>query len=133
MPDNRYSYEDILHKPRPISSRHAHMPNRKRAAQFMPFAALQGYEELLATVTQHTDTPQVLSEDALEALNKTIQTVLEHPQYEVFIKYYDSQVCQYVSECDRIRYVQRENNVLVLQNGKQIMISSIIQLEILSE
>ena len=40
-------YDDIIDRPRHVSSKHPPMPRRNRAAQFMPFAALTGYEEQL--------------------------------------------------------------------------------------
>ena len=40
-------YDDIIDKPHHVSKRHPRMPLHKRAAQFMPFAALVGYEERL--------------------------------------------------------------------------------------
>lgn len=43
-----HSYDDIIGLPRPVSRRHAPMPLKARAAQFSPYAALSGYEELLA-------------------------------------------------------------------------------------
>ena len=40
-------YEDMLDLPRPRISGHPRMDRKKRAAQFAPFAALNGYEELV--------------------------------------------------------------------------------------
>ncbi len=40
-------YEDMLDLPRPASARHAPMPLKARAAQFSPFAALTGYDEMI--------------------------------------------------------------------------------------
>lgn len=40
-------YEDIIDMPRHISSKHPQMSVYDRAAQFAPFAALTGYEELI--------------------------------------------------------------------------------------
>ena len=39
------AYEDIIDKERPVSKKRPHMPQRDRAAQFAPFAALTGYDE----------------------------------------------------------------------------------------
>lgn len=38
-------YSDIINHPHHVSHNHPQMPMYKRAAQFMPFAALKGYEE----------------------------------------------------------------------------------------
>ena len=39
-------YEDIINKSRPVNNRHKRMSNYERAAQFSPFAALTGLEQL---------------------------------------------------------------------------------------
>ena len=40
-------YDDIIHLEHPTSGRHPRMSRLDRAAQFAPFAALRGYEELI--------------------------------------------------------------------------------------
>ena len=40
----RDDYSDMLELPRPVSKKHPPMSIEKRAAQFMPFAALTGFE-----------------------------------------------------------------------------------------
>lgn len=42
-----HEYDDIIDLPHHRSRRHAHMPLRSRAAQFMPFAALTGYDAVI--------------------------------------------------------------------------------------
>ena len=53
------------------------MSRLQRAKQFMPFAALKGFEALLATVARPKEARVELSEDQLEELNRTIQSVVE--------------------------------------------------------
>ena len=40
-------YEDIMHLSRPVSKNHPQMPIADRAAQFAPFAALNGHNDLI--------------------------------------------------------------------------------------
>ncbi|MBR6970386.1 MAG: hypothetical protein IKH87_06645 [Firmicutes bacterium] len=40
----RDDYSDMLDLPRPVSKKHPPMSVERRAAQFMPFAALTGFE-----------------------------------------------------------------------------------------
>ena len=40
-------YDDIIHLEHPTSKRHPRMSRLDRAAQFAPFAALKGYEEVI--------------------------------------------------------------------------------------
>lgn len=45
-------YADILNLPRPEPARHKRMPAENRAAQFMPFAALTGYEDAIGKTAE---------------------------------------------------------------------------------
>ena len=48
-------YEDIINMEHHVSSRHQAMSMEARAAQFAPFAALNGYEEAISTAeNEHT-------------------------------------------------------------------------------
>lgn len=40
-------YQAILHLPHHVSAKHPPMAREKRAAQFAPFAALTGYDEVI--------------------------------------------------------------------------------------
>lgn len=42
-----WKYEDIVDLPHHVSRKHPQMSLEKRAAQFAPFAALTGYDEVL--------------------------------------------------------------------------------------
>ena len=43
-----HRYDDIIHLSRPVSKKHSPMSNFDRAAQFSPFAALTGYDGVIA-------------------------------------------------------------------------------------
>ena len=45
-------YDDIIQLPHPVSSRHKPMSRLDRAAQFAPFAALKGYDDVLDTTLE---------------------------------------------------------------------------------
>lgn len=49
------SYQDIIDLPHPVSRRHPQMPRIDRAAQFSPFAALTGYEDLILESVEEID------------------------------------------------------------------------------
>lgn len=47
-------YSDIINLPRPEPRYYPRMPIEKRAAQFAPFAALTGYDEVVKkTIQEH--------------------------------------------------------------------------------
>jgi hypothetical protein len=53
---NIEEYAQIINMPRPEPKFHQRMPMIKRAAQFAPFAALTGYEEVVKqTAKEHEE------------------------------------------------------------------------------
>ncbi len=46
-PDPSIVYTDIIDMPHHVSTKHPHMFLHDRAAQFSPFAALSGYEDMI--------------------------------------------------------------------------------------
>ena len=63
------------------------MSRLQRAKQFMPFAALKGFEVLLAAVARPKEHRVELSEDQVDELNKVLQTI--HCGDWVRVVYYD--------------------------------------------
>ena len=57
-------YDDILSLPHPVSKTHPPMPRAERAAQFSSFAALTGYEEIVAESARLTEARAELDRDA---------------------------------------------------------------------
>ena len=51
-PQDSHRYDDILHLPHPTSTIHPRMDRATRAAQFSPFAALTGFEEVINEAAQ---------------------------------------------------------------------------------
>ncbi|MBT1163762.1 hypothetical protein [Bifidobacterium felsineum] len=57
-----HEYDDIINMPHHVSRRHPQMPRSKRAAQFMPFAALTGYEQVLEQTAKSAKTAIAVAE-----------------------------------------------------------------------
>lgn len=47
MNEMKHDYSDIIDMPRHVSTKHLHMSQHDRAAQFAPFAALTGYDDMI--------------------------------------------------------------------------------------
>ena len=73
-----HEYDDILHLPRPVSSRHARMSMTDRGAQFSPFAALVGYEKVLEESARLTEADSFLDEGGKELLDRKLQFLAGH-------------------------------------------------------
>lgn len=69
-------YDDILHRSRPLSGKRAPMSLHDRAAQFSPFAALTGYDGVIAETGRLTQRQIELDDDAIAQLNVQLRQIL---------------------------------------------------------
>ena len=76
MNDARTEYADIIDRAHPVSAKHPPMSRLNRAAQFAPFAALTGYDDLIRESERETDACTELDESRVEALNRTLVWLL---------------------------------------------------------
>ena len=84
------AYEDILLCSRPLSGRHAPMSLHDRAAQFAPFAALTGYDGVIAETGRLTQQQIELDEGAIAQLNVQLRSILSeiHRQPTVTVTWF---------------------------------------------
>lgn len=73
----RERYGDIIDLPRPCITKRKPMSMHDRAAQFAPFAALSGYDDMVREEARLTDTEHDLSESELEELGRTLTFIME--------------------------------------------------------
>ena len=77
MSGAREQYGDIIDLEHPDSMKHPRMPRLNRAAQFAPFAALTGYDDLIHEVARYTERRVVLDEHKKEELNRKLHVLLK--------------------------------------------------------
>ena len=70
-------YDDIIDLPHPVSRTHPRMPAANRAAQFLPFAALSGYGDVIDETARLTDRRIELSESEKAELNARLSRLAE--------------------------------------------------------
>ena len=84
------NYEDIIGLEHFVSKDRRHMSNYERAAQFAPFAALNGFSEDISEASRFTDRVIELSDEERDDINMTIsiinQRIKDRPR--VRIKYF---------------------------------------------
>ena len=76
-PDPRVVYADIIDHPHRESPTHPPMSLYDRAAQFAPFAALSGYDDMIDEEARITDRRIELSEEEPEELNRKLGEISE--------------------------------------------------------
>ena len=119
-------YEDIIHCERPQSGRHPRMAVKDRAAQFSPFAALTGYEDVIRETGRWTEEKRELDEDRERELDGRLRRLMSqgdgHPSVRVtyFLQDERKDGGQYVTAEGRIRRLDPSFRVLVLEDRREI-------------
>lgn len=134
-----HRYDDIIDLPHHVSPTHAPMPQRDRAAQFSPFAALTGYDAVITETARQTNIERIPDEQRKSELDSCF-SMLKHAENtmpELSVTYFEADNRksggEYVTVSGRIRKVDEYNGKLILFDGKEIKISEIwdIQSEVL--
>ena len=92
MENEKNPYEDIIHLPHHEAANRPHMSMYDRAAQFSPFAALSGFDGIIAETGRLTDRRIELSESERALLDQKLTLIDDviqdgyHP--EITVEYY---------------------------------------------
>ena len=133
MNDNRY--EDIIHLPHHQSECRPKMSVQDRAAQFAPFAALVGYEQMVQETegVLLADRRRMLSEDEKSGLDRKIQILQEqigvHPEIEVTYFIENEMGGAYAVYAGRVRRIEDVPTAIVFMNCKRIWVGDIACIE----
>ena len=127
-------YREIIGLPHHVSTTRPQMPMSDRAAQFAPFAALTGYDSAIKETGRLTDERIELDEEALTALDRKYQLLIEalDDAPEVTITYFqpDERKAggQYVSATGTVKKVDTFGRRILLQDGTRIPLDSVYDL-----
>lgn len=128
-------YDKIIDLPHHQSKNHPQMPLQDRAAQFAPFAALTGYDDLVAEAARTTDEQLELGESRRAVLDRK-QAFLslhisEKPLIEItyFIADNKKSGGKYVTKRGNLKRIDEYSRTYMLTDGTVISISDIIQIE----
>ena len=127
-------YDDIIDRPRPVSKKHPPMPMTKRAAQFLPFAALTGFEGEIEEAARLTEPALELEEDALAALDEQLallrQRLPERPEITVtrFVPDEKKAGGRFETLTGCVRRLDEAHRLLILTDGAKIDMDTIVEL-----
>ena len=130
-------YSDIIDLPHHQSIYRPHMTVYNRAAQFAPFAALVGYDEIVQDTADILllDKRIILSEDAKSLLDAQLQGTRERINLnpEIKIVYFDEIANKlgggYVLYSGKVKRIEEYPATLVFLDGKKVLVEEIIQIE----
>ena len=137
MSKNSGRYSDIIDLPHHQSIYRPHMTVYNRAAQFAPFAALVGYDEMVQDTADILllDKRIILSEDAKCLLDVQLQGIREKIDLnpEIKIVYFDEKINKlgggYALYSGKVKKIEEYPAMLVFLDGKKVLIEDIVQIE----
>ena len=125
-------YDDILHLPHHTSKTHRRMSRLDRAAQFSPFAALTGYDDVVKETARLTDAQVELTEDEKAVLDERLRLVMESDS-EAAVTWFQPDTKKrggaYVTTTGRVKKVDPLQHCLVMEDGAQIPIDSVTAID----
>ena len=132
MPNNPYA--DIINLPHHVSTVHPQMSMHQRAAQFSPFAALVGFEDVVDEKVRQTVPERELSEDEKAELDQRMGIIAahlsEHPV--VTIEFFEPDKRkdggEYVFKSGEVEKIVPTERVVVV-GGKVIRMDRIVGIE----
>lgn len=121
-PDPEIVYADIFHHPRHQSDKHPHMSLYDRSAQFAPFAALVGYDDMVSEEARFVDSQSSVEGMALELLNQKLNLISDviadgtHPKISITYFEPDKKKAggKYLTITEEIKKVDTVNGKLIL-------------------
>lgn len=131
-------YDDIMDLPHHQSNRRPHMPVAERAAQFMPFAALTGYDAAIAEAGRQTERFREMDESEKILLDDTLRRIREsevRPEIVVerFVPDLVKEGGAYVETAGRFLKVDAAQRELLLEGGERIELDKIVKITIKGE
>ena len=121
-----HKYDDIIHLSRPVSVRHAPMPMADRGAQFSPFAALTGYDDVIVETGRLTDRQTVLAEGAEAELDEKLRQLEARlpDRPTVIITYFQPDYRKaggsYPAAVGAVKKIDQCHRVILMTDGREI-------------
>lgn len=128
-------YDNIINLSHHQSKSRPQMSLRDRAAQFAPFAALTGYDDLVVETARVTDEKIELSESQREVLDRKQAFIALHisekPLIEVtyFVADKKKSGGKYVAKQGNIKRIDEYTQTYLFTDGTVISVSDIIKIE----
>ena len=129
--DDPHRNDDIIDLPHPLFQTHPPMTAENRAAQFLPFAALTGYDAAIQETARLTDQRIELDEDEKLLLSGKLLLVQDHiksrPQVKItcFVPDGRKEGGAYAVVAGRIKKVDAIERQIIMTDGRCIPIDEV--------
>ena len=129
------AYDDIINLSRPQSKKHTPMPMEDRAAQFLPFAALTGYDAAVSETARCTEERVELDAQEAERIGEKLAALIKRQQEqpELSLLYFVPDTRKaggaYLRLDGRLKKITDFPRCVYLTDGSRIPIEDIVAVE----
>ena len=129
-------YDEIINLPHYEPKYHKRMSKSQRAAQFLPFSALTGYEEMVKETERLTKDKIIISEDEKNIINERLNYLLQNKMLNsfvsitYFIKDLKKDGGKYYKYNGKIKKIDNINRKVILNTLEKINFDDIINIEL---
>ena len=129
-------YQDIINLPHYEPKKHPRMSIEARSAQFAPFSALTGYDDVVKETGRLTQRKLELSEEQKINISLKLQEALDNKK-EVLIKYFikdiKKQGGKYSEKTGIIKKYDQIKQMIIFYDKTQIEINNVVEISDLEE
>ena len=128
-------YSDIINLPHHVSKNRSQMSMRDRAAQFAPFAALTGYDDVVKETARLTYKKIELLDEQVAILNEKIlllnEKIKDNPEITIiyFIPDKKKEGGAYISVKGIVKKIDEYNKLITMQDGRKIDMENIFDIQ----
>ena len=128
-------YNSIMGLPHHVSAKHRHMSMTERAAQFSPFAALNGYEDAVSETARLTDGRPDLDEYERDAIDRKLREIMESDEdLPVTLTYFRPDAKKsggaYLTLNGMVSDIDEVGRVVIMESGARIPVTDILGIDI---
>lgn len=131
------NYDDIINLPRP-QSEYPKMARHDRAAQFSPFAALTGYDDVVEETARATECRIEADDDRIAEINSHLHYIAENSAvfHKVEIIYFvpDERKTggKYINVRGEVRLIDEYESVVIFKDGRKFQIKDIYEINLIN-
>ena len=132
--NNYGKYDDIINLSHHESKKYPRMSNEARAAQFAPFAALTGYDEVINETSRLTTKRKEINEELKVILDAKLQIIHDKisSKPEISFTYFVPDTKKdggsYVTVTGKVIKIDEFNQKAILENRTEIPIAEIVEI-----
>ena len=78
-------YDEIINLPHYEPKYHKRMSKSQRAAQFSPFSALTGYDEMVKDIERLTKDKIIISDDEINVINEKLNYLIQNKMLDSYV------------------------------------------------